>query len=308
MEKGCTAHHLHPPVQRKKSTYLKKNPQNLWCISDKALTLRPVNTKTIIDMKKFYLIAALAVSALAANAQTTLTLSTYSGTNLEKYSGKALNVSVSRYVFNGWNTISLPIDVSEEELDATFGNDCKLEKLVGVENDGTGVRLNFQDCKAGGIKANTPYILYFTGESGTKRFLVKNALVQDEPASISFTAQGTGETVTMACAKMQTNAKGLYGVLAKDNTEAKFVNVDDVANGFFATRCFIQLSSGNSTVLTTNHITGDVSSIAAVAAKGELVDVYNVSGVKVANKINAAEVNRLQKGIYVVNGKKIMVK
>jgi hypothetical protein len=260
-------------------------------------------------MKKLYIIALCAISALAANAQQTLNLSTYSGTDLAKYNGQALKVTVSRYVFNGWNTISLPIDVSAAELDATFGSDSKLEKLVGVENDGNGVKLNFQDCKAEGIKANTPYILYYTGEPGTKKFTVDEALVEDSEAEISFTAEGTGETVKMACARKHTDATGLYGVLAKDNSEAKFVNVDGITNGFYATRCYIKLSSGNSTQLTTNHIAaGDVSSISAIAAAGDMVDVYNISGVRVASGIKASDVNRLQKGIYVVNGQKIMVK
>ena len=260
-------------------------------------------------MKKFYFIAALAVSALTANAQGTLNLSTYSGTNLEKYDGKALNVSVSRYVFNGWNTISLPFNVSTEDLEGIFGSDFKLEKLVGVENDGSNIKLNFQDCKEEGMKANVPYILYFAGEAGTKKLNVSNALIQDEDVSISFTAEGTGETVTMSCAKKQTSAEGLYGVLAKDNAEAKFVNVNDVKNGFYATRCYIQLSSGNSTMLTTNHISADdATSITAIANESDIVDVFNISGVKVASHIKATDVNSLQKGIYVVKGKKVLVK
>lgn len=265
--------------------------------------------KHVSIMKKLYFIAALAVSALTANAQGTLNLSTYSGTNLEKYDGKALNVTVSRYVFNGWNTISLPFSVSAEELNEIFGSDCKLERLVGVENDGTNIKLNFQDCKEDGLKANVPYILYYNGEAGTKKLAVSNALIQDEDASLTFTAEGTGETVTMSCAKKQTNATGLYGVLAKDNAEAKFVNVDDVKNGFFATRCFIQLSSGNSTMLTTNHISADdATSITSIANESDIVDVYNISGVRVASGIKATEVNRLQKGIYVVKGQKVLVK
>ena len=179
-----------------------------------------------------------------------------------------------------------------------------------MENDGSNIKLNFQDCKEEGLKANTPYILYFTGEAGTKKLTVKNALIQDEEASISFTAEGTGETVTMSCAKKQTDAKGLYGVLARDNAEAKFVNVDDIKNGFFATRCYIQVSSGNSTILTTNHLAaGEVAtSITAIANESDVVDVYNISGIKVANRIKAAEVNNLQKGIYVIKGKKVMVR
>lgn len=259
-------------------------------------------------MKKLLLTAAFALGCIGMQAQETLTLSTYKGTDLAKYAGKTLNVSVNRYIFNGWNTISLPFSLTEAQVNETFGSDCKLEKLVGVENDGQNIKLNFQNCKSEGIKANTPYILHYTGETGTKKFKVENVTVADAPAVLTYTAEGTGETVTMACAKLQKESQGLYGIWAKDNAEAAFVNVDTAINGFYATRCYVQLSNGNSTLLTTNHISDEVTNINAIAKTGELVDVYNISGVKVAGKIAASEVNNLQKGIYVVKGKKVLVK
>ena len=259
-------------------------------------------------MKKLLLTAAFALGCIGMNAQGNLTLSTYKGTDLSKYAGKNLNVTVNRYVFNGWNTISLPFSLTETQVNEFFGSDCKLERLVGVENDGQGIKLNFQNCKSEGIKANTPYILYYTGTTGTKKIKADNVLITDAAATQTFTAEGTGETVTMSCAKQQKMATGLYGIWAKDNAEAAFVNVDEASNGFYATRCYIQLSNGNSTILTTNHISGDITSISSVAKSGEKVDVYNISGVKVASQINASEVNSLQKGIYVVKGKKVLVK
>ena len=128
--------------------------------------------------------------------------------------------------------------------------------------------------------------------------------MQEGESAITFTAAGTGETVTMAAAQMQTEAQGLYGILAKDNAEAAFVNVDNTTNGFYATRCYVKLSGSNSTLLTTNHLAeGEVTSINAIAKQGEQVEVYNLSGVKVADSVQG-----LQKGIYVVKGKKVMVK
>ena len=53
-------------------------------------------------MKKLLLMAAIALGSIGANAQQNLTLSTYKGTDLAKYTGKTLNVSVNRYVFNGY--------------------------------------------------------------------------------------------------------------------------------------------------------------------------------------------------------------
>ena len=166
------------------------------------------------------------------------------------------------------------------------------------------VKLNFQNCKSEGIKANTPYILHYMGESGSKKFVAQNAEVSDDESAITFTAEGTGETVTMAAARMQTGAEGLYGILAKDNDEASFVNVNEISNGFYATRCYVKLSGGNTTMLSTNHIDeGEVASISSIAKANERVEVYNLSGVKVADNVKG-----LKKGIYVVKGKTVMVK
>lgn len=261
-------------------------------------------------MKKLLLLAAITFGYTYASAQGTLALSTYKGTDLTKYVGKTMNVSVNRYIFNGWNTISLPFSMTKEEVDATFGADCKLEKLVGVENDGQKVKLNFQNCKSEGIKANVPYILYYNGETGSLSFSAENVLIVDGVSEVTFTAEGTGETVTMGAAKQQKAAEGLYGILAKDNTEAAFVNVDMTTNGFFATRCFVKLSGGNATLLTTNHLTGTeegTTSLKGLVAPGELVDVFNLSGVRVAKQVSIADINKLQKGAYVVKGQTILV-
>lgn len=258
-------------------------------------------------MKRFYIIAALAVATLAANAQEKLTLSTYNGTNLEKYDGKICNVTVNRYVFNGWNTMALPFDITTEELNETFGNDCKLEQLVSVENVSGNIQLNFQDCKAGGLKANTPYLLYYTGETGNKK-IVKETAISNEQASLTFQTQ-LGEKVTMAGVQAKTEGIGLYGILARDNAEVKFTKVDGTLNGFLATRCYIQLSSDTNVRLIAHHLAaGETTSINAITASGETVDVYNTNGVKVAAKIGATQVNSLQPGIYVVKGQKVLVK
>lgn len=258
-------------------------------------------------MKKFYFIAALTLASFAANAQEKLTISTYNGTNVEKYDGKVCNVTVNRYVFNGWNTIALPFAVSAEELNEVFGSDCKLERLVSVENMGTDVQLNFQDCKAAGMEANTPYILYYAGENGNKK-ITKEAVISHAQAAITLRTQH-GETVTMASIESKTAGLGLYGILAKNNAEAQFTKVDASLSGFLATRCYIQYSSEAATKFITNHLAaGETTSINAITKSGEKVDVFTTNGVRVASKISADQVNSLRSGIYVVKGQKILVK
>ena len=255
-------------------------------------------------MKKLLLMAALALGCLSASAQKTLTLSTYKGTDVEKYDGQTMNVSVSRYIFKGWNTISFPFAMSAEKVNEVFGSDCKLEKLVGIENDGTNVILNFQDCKEKGILANVPYILYYYGENESKQFTVENALIEAGSSSVAFTAEGSGETVTMAGVGHQLSPLGRYGILAKANFEASFVNVNETTSDFYATRCYVEMSSGNSTPLKTNHLAAnETTSIKSVANTNDKVEVFNLSGIKVADSIEG-----LEPGIYVINGRTVAVK
>lgn len=259
-------------------------------------------------MKKFFTIAAMTVLALGLQAQTRLSLSTYNGTNLERYDGQVCNVTVNRYMFTGWNTIALPFAMSEQQLNETFGSDCRLERLVSVEDANGGITLNFINCKAGGMEANTPYMLYYTGETNNVR-IVAEATVTNSQAALTFTTQ-SGERVTMEAARTHTDGEGLYGVLARDNSEVKFVAVgQEHTSGFYATRCYIRLSSGTTQMLTARHLGyGDATSISAIATQDELVDVYNMTGAKVASQVRAAEVNNLRPAIYIVKGQKVLVR
>ena len=258
-------------------------------------------------MKKFYFVALMTLMAITASAQQALQLSTYAGTNLQKYDGQECKVTVTRYLFHGWNTFSLPFALSEDEMNEAFGSDCRLERLVGVESVGKDMVLNFQDCKAQGMEANVPYILWYNGENANKR-IAKLALISDAPATVSFSDKGT--TVTMACAQKQFDGKGCYGVLAKDNAEAKFTKVDEtITSGFFATRCYIRVENGNPMNLLTNHLAaGEATGIDAISVAGKSVDVYNLSGQKVATKANKATLRSLAPGVYVINGQKVLVK
>lgn len=258
-------------------------------------------------MKKLFCIIALAGLALTAWSQTPLRFSTYNGTSLERYDGQQCDVTMDRYLFTGWNTISLPFAVTEQEIDEVLGQGVKLERLVGTTQQGTEIVLNFQDCKSEGIQANKPYILYYPGEAGTKRFHV-NAQVANKESKMTMTTGG-GVKVTMSGAAQKTDGKGLYGILAVNNADANFTYIDNDKAFFYATRCFINIPGEQQFTLSTNHLaSGEVTSITTIAAENDIVDVYNVLGMRVAHNIKAGEVNNLEPNIYIVNGHKVLVK
>ena len=257
-------------------------------------------------MKKLFCMIALAGLTLTAWAQTPLRLSTYNGTSVERYDGVQCDVTVDRYLVNGWNTVSLPFAMTEQDIDDALGQGVRLERLVGVSQRGTEITLNFQDCKAEGIQANKPYILYYPGETGTKTLRV-NACVTDKESKVTLTT-GAGVEVTMSGAAMKTNGKGLYGILVVNNSDANFTHIDK-DNVFYATRCYISIPGDQQYTLTACHLApGVATSITEIAAESDIVDVYNVKGMRVARGIRAGEVNNLEPDIYIVNGQKVLVK
>lgn len=257
-------------------------------------------------MKKLFCMIALAAIAVAATAQTPLRLSTYRGTPVESYDGQTCDVTVDRYLVNGWNTVSLPFAISGQELDEALGEGVKLEQLVGVTQHGTEITLCFQDCKSEGIQANRPYILYYPGETGNKRLHVISQ-VESKESKVTFTTGG-GVQVTMCGAAIETRCNGLYGILVVNNSDANFTYVDK-DHMLYATRCFISIAGEQQFTLTASHLApGTVTSISEIAAASDIVDVYNLQGMKVAHAISAADVNTLEPNIYIVNGRKILVR
>lgn len=259
--------------------------------------------------RPFALVAALLLTITTAQAQRVIT-NTVNPVDFTQYDGKTVDLSIFRYIHQGWNTICLPIDLTTDEVNTIFGNDCTLETLVGVENTGTTTRLNFKDVKPDGLKANTPYLLHSTQPSGVVEIAQSYAYVTTGPVELKFT-DNTGTEVVFGGATEAGDALGIYGILVRDNSEAKFVDASNVANGILASRCFIRLNEGETQqTLYSNHLDYNMTSADALQSEltaNEPIDVYNISGVIVAKSISPSEIHTLPKGAYVTKGKAFLI-
>lgn len=248
-------------------------------------------------IKKFTLATILLAATTIISAQTkSLSISTYNGTNVQKYDGQQMNVSLDRYMFNGWNTVCLPFSLTEEQINTYFGNACKLETLISVSNEDNTLYLNFQDAKSNGIKANTPYILYYTGESKNVSLTVNDALIKYDanPEEIFST---DGITLKFAGTQSLLQSEGLYGIYAADNTESNFVKIDSNKSGFLATRCYVTVSGIDNAKIVALH--NEATSIKSVTNTNEAETIYSINGI---------QHKKVQKGVNIINGKKILVK
>lgn len=250
-------------------------------------------------MKKVLLTAALFVATMAASAQS-LTISTLSGTNVSNLNGQIRDVKMSRDIFKGWNTISLPFSLSEAQVNEFFGSDCRLEKFVGVETNAGATTMLFQDVKAQGIEANTPYILYYTGETKSIAMNVSNATIDNSESAISFT-DINGMTISMRGLKRSAGSRGLYGILAKDNDEASFVNVSELGSQFYATRCYVEVSNFDDTKstslsLATRHLApSNITGINNVETANGNNTTYNISGQRVGKDAKGVKIQNHKK-------------
>lgn len=260
--------------------------------------------------KGLAVIAVAMTSFCVVDAQRVIT-NTVTPKDLTVYNEQTVDLTIFRYIYKGWNTICLPLSLTTDEVNNIFGEDCRLETLVGVENTGTTTKLNFKDVKPDGLKANTPYILYSTLDNGVREIRKSSAYVTTGPVELSF-SDNTGTTVVFGGATEAGSADGIYGILVRDNSTAAFVDVSNVAGGILASRCFIELNGGETTnTLYSNHFDynmTDVQSVVSEIDPNEPIDVYNVSGVKIATKILPGEIKTLGKGVYVVKGKKFQVR
>ena len=245
-------------------------------------------------MKKIFLILAVCCFAVSTNAQKRISISTWNKTDLVKYDNQQKDVSMLRYMFNGWNTLCVPFDMTEQQIDEMFGSDCRVETLVGAEGTKNAVDVYFDDVKSKGIEANKPYLIYYTGESKYINIRLTDATIKAEGSrDLTFnTADGT--IVALKGTYDHFDGVGTYGILAADNGSVKFVPVSANHNGLYPTRCSLTVMGGSDAKVTAHH--GEPTGINVL--KNDIMKLnakYNLNGMRV---------NDGTKGVIIENGKK----
>ena len=209
---------------------------------------------------------------------------------------------------NGWNTIMLPFDVSEVTANdvpidwfhssTDTGKNFWLKKFTS--DDANHVYFDFTD----EFKAYTPYIVAFPGNKWGAKWDMSNKVLKfkgtdvqvhsgDTPAIITGSSyRFVGSTQTVDTENIYTlNASGNNFVLNADGGSGAF-------RAFFKPGTYdytvTSLSIGNES----DHTTG---------VQGLKVEPENTKDSKMYN-LNGQRVAQPKKGLYIVNGKKVMIK
>lgn len=210
------------------------------------------------------------------------------------------NVTLDRKLGEKWNTIVLPFALNETQVKEMFGEGAKVAAYKGSTVNGDHVTLNFEEQTS--MEAQTPYMIK-PGTNASKKvngvFLEAAALktVKDANSNgIDFVGNyTTGQTLQKNSFFISSNT--FYRASGKETMKAY--------------RATFQVPSSLSAAKSMNTVfVGEGGSVTAIddvhVSPQASFDVYHINGMLV--KKNAIDLNGLDKGIYIINGKKYVVK
>ena len=186
-----------------------------------------------------------------------------------------------------WNTIWLPFSMNEADLKAAFGADVAIAEFSEVPNTNVAGQstINFNTMSTPAISANKPVLLK-TSTAGTSYTIAGRTIVAGTP-----TIEGTNFDFAGTTVASTTVAAGDYFI--GSNKLWKSTGATTLAG----TRAYLKAKTAGEARLV---IDGEETSIDAIYTA-------TVNNGKLYN-LNGQEVKNAQKGIFIQNGKKVVLK
>lgn len=210
------------------------------------------------------------------------------------------NVTLDRKLGEKWNTIVLPFALNETQVKEMFGEGTKVAAYKGSTVNGDHVTLNFEEQTS--MEAQTPYMI----KPGTSARYKVNGVVLEPASGLKKVEDANHNGIDFV---------GNYttGQTLQQNSFFISNNVFYRASGqetMKAYRATFQVSTSTPAKIMNTVFVGEGGSVTAiddvhVSPQGSF-DVYHINGMLV--KKNAIDLNGLDKGIYIINGKKYVVK
>lgn len=223
------------------------------------------------------------------------------------------NVVVKRTIkANEWSTICLPFAMTEEQTKAAFGEDVLLDDFKGYEveenDDGDIIAILVKFDKVTAIEANRPYVIK-TSEN-ISEFTVEGVDIEPEDelvnAAVKRTRRQWSEMIGTYVANTEVPEKCLF------ISENKFWYSTGSARmkafrGYFDFYDVLTDVENAQAKISFSFVDSSVDSIkGTVAGDSRSEDeVYTIDGVLVGKGISTKQ---LPKGVYIIKGKKLVIK
>ena len=225
--------------------------------------------------------------------------------NLDNIVEEAENVNVTLkrtlYGDGGWNTLCVPFSLTAAQVKAAFGNDVELRKLSSIE----GTTLKFVSTDI--ITAGEPCLIKVAKDGSTYNFEgVATIAVANNKATFSMVSGdiqflGIYSPMDVVTENPAGSSTGYYAFLGEGNKFFK-AQAETKMKGF---RAFFLVPNNVPSNALKAVIDGTATGIEDLVIDGVKANgrVYNLNGQYVGNSLNG-----LQPGLYIQNGKKIVVK
>lgn len=199
------------------------------------------------------------------------------------------NVTINRTFAQGWNTLCLPFSMTPAEIGAKAA-----QEFSSVSE---GKTLNFATVSQ--MQANVPYLVFFENAT-TLPFYYCGAM--QTPSAKGVTHDGITFSGNFTADK---NMQGLYGVATGTDGHQRILlgsagaTLPAMAAFFSSTQ-----SLANMSLRMEGENMTDIEAIQTTEHEAQ-TDVYTLQGTRIQPATKGA---RLPKGIYIINGKKVIVK
>lgn len=268
--------------------------------------------------------------------------------NLSEKSQKKYKENLTMYfqrsfVKNEWNSLIMPVDLTKAQFDEAFGSDAKLAKANKVYDSNGNLVIGFSlveedkdNANSAYLATNTPYIIKITKTALKGAITIDAGTISGDIYKVDNSLAPGGVTFTYdndkATNPIEQNFPVDQAITTKwGMTDLKFIgsydNHQDLEAGnyiwnngalYYLTknnhwmkgyRCWLAptwsgSATGNAKLLTFGFGNGETTGInmPSMGNTSESTKVYNLNGQRVDNMLG------VQPGIYIVNGKKVVVK
>ena len=183
-----------------------------------------------------------------------------------------------------WNTVCLPFDMTSEEIASQLGADVDVKEMTAVTKDGDNYTLTFSDAPS--LQAGLPYIVRVTNDVNS--ISLENKVIRGD------VSESTIDDVTYQGSFM--SGKAPFGSYIISKNAFYMVNSDVILLAF---RGYFTVNTSAEVKSMSFYIEGEDNSNAI-----RDVVTFPDAGSGVIYNLAGQRMQRLQKGISIVNGKK----
>lgn len=217
----------------------------------------------------------------------------------------------------GWNSIILPVDMTAAQVVEAFGENTQLAEFDRLENNWIKFSTVHVATDSVLLHKNTPYIIYPTKEPGNYSYTiggvtkilddnvyVANGINYDnETSNLTHTVDGIGMTYTGSYSNPTAVSKNSYMFSKGDLVHT---NKDHIVKAY---RCWLKEDAPSGEMLMFsldgNGLDGTTGiHVIEENKQNTNTGIYNLGGVR----MNTNNIDKLPKGVYVVNNKVVVKK